>query len=82
MSATLKYDGLLPKAELVGFGHFAPGEEKTIDDYTAVQMDCETCKAEGWTVTFDEKRKKSADTESVKPALEPSPRGSRNQAHD
>ena len=83
MSGTLKYDGALPQVEVGGYGHFAPGDEKTVDDLTAAQFDCESCKIEGWSVTYsdaDKRKKKSADTETDKPAADLSPRGPRNNA--
>jgi hypothetical protein len=79
---TLKYDGKLPSAEVVGYGHFVPGEEKTVDIKTANDFDCAPCKEEGWTVTFDTgKKSKSADTENTtEPARDASPRGPRQSS--
>lgn len=70
--ATVTYNGKLPRVELVGYGHFAPGDSKAVDDLTAAQMDNDLCKEEGWSVDGDGKSssKKSADTESTKPAAE------------
>jgi hypothetical protein len=81
MGATLNYDGPLPVAEVVGYGHFSPGEEKTIDDVTAAQFDCEPCQREGWTVEYTDskKKRKSADQETVTPARDDSPRGPRTK---
>jgi hypothetical protein len=83
MSATLKYDGPLPQAEVGGYGHFSPGEEKTVDDFTAAQFDCDPCKDEGWSVSYgdgEKRKKKNADMEATKPASDQSPRGPRNHA--
>jgi hypothetical protein len=82
MSATLKYDGPLPNVEVVGYGHFAPGDSKVVDDLTAASFDCDPCLEEGWTVELSEGRKKkqSADIENTKPMSDQSPRGPRNQA--
>lgn len=73
----LKYSGPLPLVEVGGYGHFSPGEEKTVDERTATDFDCPSCEKEGWTVTFDGKSKR-ADTESTTaPAKDESPRGPR-----
>lgn len=77
---TLKYNGPLPQAEVVGYGHFAPGEEKSIDTKTAIEFDCDPCKDEGWEVAFEEGNKpKGADIETDNaPVREDSPRGPRH----
>lgn len=68
----ITYNGTLPKIELGGYGHFAPGDSKTIDELTAAGMDNDTCAAEGWVVeTEGKKTKKHADAdEPTKPAAE------------
>lgn len=70
MMPTITYNGKSPRIELVGFGHFAPGDKKQIDDLTAAAMSDDAAKAEGWSVELgDKKTKKSADAnESTKPA--------------
>lgn len=80
----LKYSGSLPKVEVGGYGHFAPGEEKTVDDRTAIEFDCPPCAAEGWSVTFEDGKKKAshADTEAtITPAKDESPRGPRSRTN-
>ena len=81
---TLKYNGSLPQAEVVGYGHFAPGDEKAIDTKTAIEFDCDPCKEEGWEVTFEHgKKSKSADTENdTAPAREDSVRGPRSSRNE
>jgi hypothetical protein len=75
------YNGKVPSIELVNYGHFSPGDSKTVDDLTAAGMDNELCKAEGWSVDYgDEKRsRKSADIESTKPAAESHRRSHRTE---
>lgn len=80
----LKYDGTTPSVEVVGYGHFAPGEEKQVDVKTATDFDCDSCKEEGWTVTFEAgKKNRNADTENtIEPAVDASPRGPRQTRKD
>jgi hypothetical protein len=82
MSAILRYDGPLPQVEVGGYGHFAPGEEKSVDDFTAAQFDCDPCRDEGWSVTFggESRTRKSAESETTKPAVDLSARGPRHHA--
>jgi hypothetical protein len=77
----LKYDGPLPRVEVGGYGHFAPGDEKSVDTKTAIDFDCQPCMDEGWSVTFEgnEKRATSADTETIEPARNDAPRGPRTR---
>lgn len=82
--ATLKYDGPLPVAEVVGYGHFSPGDEKQVDARTALEFDCDPCMTEGWSVTHDSgKKTHSADTEEIAAsAKDESPRGPRQSRNN
>jgi hypothetical protein len=78
MSASLKYTGKVPSVEVTGYGHFAPGEEKIVDESTAREFEQPACQAEGWVVTrTTDSKKKTADTASTDSAYDPSPRGQR-----
>lgn len=77
--AKVTYNGKLPSIQLVNYGHFAPGDTKTVDEFTALQLDNDLCRGEGWTVELDHSRKtrKSADSESNTSAAETSRRSHR-----
>lgn len=54
MAPKLRYEGPLTTAQVSGFGHFLPGEEKTVDFMTAAAFSDPRCAAEGWVVIPDE----------------------------
>lgn len=80
----LKYTGNTPSVEVGGFGHFAPGDEKTVDVKTALDMDQPHPKSEGWEVTWEKgERPKGAEVdETIAPVSDPSPRGPRTSRNE
>ena len=82
MGAILRYEGPLPSAEVVGYGHFAPGDEKSVDEKTALDFEAQPCVDEGWVVERDgngKKKKTASDDETNEPSTDLSVRGPRTQ---
>lgn len=82
---TLKYEGELPQVEVAGYGHFTPGDEKTVDLKTALDFDQEHPRREGWIVTLDaddhrnNRRAETENDDATAGAKEESPRGPRTR---
>lgn len=78
MSAVLRYEGNNPSVEVIGYGHFAPGDEKQVDEKTALDFEQQPCVDEGWVVVRDGKRSKgvkAAEDELKDESQAESPRG-------
>jgi hypothetical protein len=73
----LRYEGTHPNVEVVGYGHFGPGDEKNVDEKTACDFEQQPCADEGWVVVREESKrsKKAAETESNDDSQALSPRG-------
>lgn len=85
MAATLRYEGTTPKVEVPGYGHFAPGDEKQVDEKTAGEFEQQPCADEGWVVERSGAKKKAAaeEDESIDASDTRSPRGpGRSRKHD
>jgi hypothetical protein len=76
MGAILRYEGKVPVVEVQGYGHFSPGDEKTVDEKTAGEFEQQPCVDEGWVVERDGKKTRAAeDNESTDASNTPTPRG-------
>jgi hypothetical protein len=49
----IRYEGPCPRVEIVGYGHFSPGDEKAIDTITGYNYLCPACVEAGWVVIPD-----------------------------